>query len=99
MLADWHEEMAASHDPRSRVELSRTLLAWSSRQLDVLRRHLDFWRQRHLQLLEHPAPAVPASRLDWAAPARRRPGRPRKRPATVGTKKDRRPGRATGPRR
>jgi len=97
MLADWHEEMAGSHDPRSRMELTRTLVAWSSRQLEALRGHLDFWRQRHLQLLEHPAPTALAPRLDWPAPARRRVGRPRKRPAAAGSRKDRRPGRAAGP--
>jgi hypothetical protein len=97
MLADWHEEMAGSNDPLSRMELTRTLVAWSSRQLQGLRRSLDFWRQRHLQLLDNPSPSRLATSLDWALPARRRPGRPRRQPAAAGRRKDRRPGRAAGP--
>jgi hypothetical protein len=94
-LSDWHEEMAGSQDPRSRAELSRTLVAWSSRQLEALRQHLDFWRRRHLQLLEHPAPSTLALGLNWAALGRPRQGRARKR--APGARKDRRPGRAAGP--
>ena len=88
MLADSHEEIAGIHELRSRSELTRTLVAWSSRHLDALRKRLDFWRRRHLQLVDQPLGAARGPRPVRSARLRGRP---------AGKRKDRRPGRAAGP--
>ncbi len=49
-LATAHHSLGGMSEEEARVEMAQTDLAVMEAERDRLRRHLDFWKQRHLDL-------------------------------------------------
>ncbi len=53
-LAGAHYSLGGMSEEEARVEMAQTDLAVMEAERDRLRRHLDFWKQRHLDLTTPP---------------------------------------------
>jgi len=49
-LATAHHSLGGMSEEEARVEMAQTDLTVMEAERDRLRRHLDFWKQRHLDL-------------------------------------------------